>query len=129
MYRVVSLFPYAASCLHDKSGLKKPLLNAIEKILHSPLRPSCVISSDDLQMDQDVLNLKHREWRSPFEPKRIRNESFIDLFKSGVHTSYKRCQILYSIIFECDDKEQQNSLSNILLEDLDNLSYNTGLTL
>ena len=129
MYRAVSLFPYTAACLKDTNGIKKPLFKTIEKLLHIPYRPSCIISSDDLQMNLDIMNLTHRLWSSPFEPQRIRRESFIDLFNLGIDSAYKRCQILYSILFQCEDKQQQHSLIQILIDDLGNLSYNTGTPL
>ena len=129
MYRAVSLFPYTATCLRDKKGLKKPIFTTLEKLLHIPFRPSCVMSSDDLKMNDDVLNLAHRKWSSPFESEKIQSSSFIELFKKGINTAYKRCQILYSIIFQCEDQEQQICLTQILLDDLGNLSYNTGLPL
>lgn len=129
MYRILTLFPYTANCLRDKFRLKKPIFTAVEKLLHIPYRMSSVMSTDNLQMNLDVLNLAHKDWASPYEPKRIRRESFIDIFKSGIGTAYKRCQILYSIVFDCQLDEHCSILLDTLLEDLGNLSYNTGLKL
>ncbi len=129
MYHAVSLFPYLARCLQDRLGLKKPISLTLEKLLHLPYRPSCVISTDELQIDRDVLNLSHQQWASPFKPTKIRTESFVELFKVAMDTAYKRCQILYSILFQCEDQKQQHYLIQILTSDLGNLSYNTGLPL
>ncbi len=129
MVRVITMFPYLANSLKDKTGIKKPLFALLEKLLHLPVRLSCVISCDCLNMNQDVLNLKHKDWASPYEPRRIRRDSFIDIFEKGVDCAYKRCQLLYSIAFQCDDYSHRNYLIQLLLEDVGNLSYNTGLAL
>ena len=129
MYRVVTLFPFAATCLRDKNGIKKPVFSTLERVLHSPYRPSCVMSSDDLQINLDYLNLAHKEWYSPFEPERIREESFLDLFRQGIHSAYKRCQMLYSIVYESEVGDYRTAMTDALLDDIGNLSYNTGLIL
>lgn len=129
MYRAVTLFPYVATYLKDKTGIKKPILKTLEKVLHVPYRPSCIMSSDDLHMNLDILNLEHQPWSSPFDPDTIHQESFIDLFKKGIDSAYKRCQMLYSIVFESENAMEQKVLTQILLDDLGNLSYNTGLPL
>lgn len=129
MYRIITLFPYTANCLRDRLKIKRPVFTALEKLLHLPYRLSSVISTDNLNMHLDVLNLAHKDWASPYEPKRIRNESFMDIFKSGIGSAYKRCQMLYSIVFDGQPEEHRSILLNTLLDDLDNLSYNTGLRL
>ncbi|SDI86504.1 Zinc dependent phospholipase C [Pseudobutyrivibrio sp. 49] len=125
--------------MHDPTGHKKRNLRHIEQTLFKYAFISSMIPSDNIIKYQDPCNLEHNEWHNPWNPRRKRTESFLDLFNHAM-PNYIECIDLYSKAVGITDfsgldldsiAETNNYLRyrNLLLMSLSDFSYLTGLPL
>lgn len=81
--------------LHDRTGLKKKLLAAVEKRLGKYPLLSSMIHPLSVTDDLDYLNLKHGEWCLPWDDSTCFNTSLIDMFDAAVAEACTLCTAVY----------------------------------
>lgn len=116
MYAATLLMPVGLDVLYDPYGKKKVLVRRFEKYFPGFPYVSPLIASDLFCFTTDPLNRRHRKWQNPFDPSRISTDSFEDLFGTARARYLKRLTLL------------TKDSPDVLLRDLGNLSYSTGLS-
>ncbi|MCR5785776.1 MAG: zinc dependent phospholipase C family protein [Eubacterium sp.] len=83
--------------LSDPHGIKKFILGGIEKAIFGSPYLSAMITSDYEIRFKGAENLSHENWKSPWEPDKVRHESFYEL-KDLAITDYQRLMPLLSAL-------------------------------
>lgn len=113
--------------LHDDSGQKKVLFRLAEKYflgypLFSPLVPS-----DTLFFRTDPFNLRHAEWKNPWDPTMRSRESFFELYAKAQNVYLKRMKKLEQLLSPECSRPLREKLNREFLADYGNLSFHSGL--
>lgn len=103
--------------VHDPSGKKKKIISNLEKRLFGFPLLSTLIPSDNEVLHEDPLNLKHRQWKNPWDTTLVSKASFLDLMEQAQEQYTHIMAKLFPY------RETQNAL----LDTLGNLSYHSGL--
>lgn len=120
------------SILDDKWGIKKPIIEKIESKTVEFNLISSLMSDKTIPENEDILNLSHQYWYSPWEPDTKRNDSFFDLFQKSLHVSHQYLSLFQNYIIELFQDvsptfSKRTKAREALLKHLGNNSYHTGL--
>lgn len=122
--------------MHDPSGIKKKRLRKIEQHIFKHAYISSMIPSDTKIKYSDPCNLYHNEWHNPWDPDIPRTDSIFDMINKAMPdyirriTQYVKSTDMFYYEDEADPMAQTNKYlheRNILLADLSDISYLTGL--
>ena len=120
-----------ANLMKDPTGIKKKGVRLVEKIIFGHAVVSPMIPSDTIIKYKDPCNLKHIPWKNPWDKKVPHNESVYDLMDKAKETFLKRLHLYStttSISKRVTEAEREMAYIN-LIEDLGDLSYDSGLPL
>lgn len=148
IYTSIRSIQMGTKFMHDPSGRKKAVIEGLERLFLGHPLLSTLIPSDTLSIHTDPLNLRHQQWKNPWDTSLASHNSFFDL----MHDAQKDyLEILWELNSLCypdkqkepgtssqehfcpqpdvpDSKEQEHlSNWNKLLKNLGNLSYHSGL--
>ena len=119
--------------MKDKHGTKKKLVMLVDKIFFHHIFLSSVISNDHLHQYDDPCNLEHNEYKNPWDPSILITESFYEMMERAkvlYHTRIRLfCQIREQGTAARTDKASYEASRDALLQDLGDLSYDSGLPL
>lgn len=105
--------------LHDNTGIKRKLVQWIEKHFIGFVIISNIIPSNSLKDTMDVMNASHMEWYHPWQPDEKSTKSLKDLYdEAGI--------FFQNIINEISDKLEGNNNYDSVLYFIHNLSYHSG---
>lgn len=111
------------AALHDNTGRKKRLVSRLEgRIFGCPLASS-LIEWGSCGDPEKLLNLRHREWKNPWNPRKVSRESVPEL----LHKASVRFGGYLKNLQECIDRGESSPVE--LLDALGNRSYHSGLSL
>ena len=134
--------------LHDPSGRKKAVIGALEKLILGHTLFSALIPGNSPVTHGDPLNLRHGEWKNPWDTGAVSHASFLELME-GAQKEYLETLVELDGLFavgtgkeigeirrtnRCFPVEspyirdpQYRERMETLLAHLGNLSYHSGL--
>ncbi len=108
-------------------SVKRKILSIIEKNTLRCNLITCLMPTDNLYPEKDVLNLKRKSWSSPWRPSQKNTTTFPEIF----HQSIPKCaQLIDQLMVLCYLSPctlGYKKALNRCLEQIGSLSYNTGL--
>lgn len=115
--------------MEDRNRWKKKLVRSFEDDFLKHPQFSAMIANDGHKTYTDPCNLRHLEWKNPWDLTHHSRASFYELFASA-EKKYIRRLYLYFCLFssECGSRDYF-SYVDMLKNDLSNLSYDSGLAL
>ncbi len=117
--------------MHDPSGRKKYFVRSVEQLILGHGFISTMIPSDSFVKYKDCMNLRHKKWANPWNPKVGLTLDFYELMEKAGDDFLRRAE-LYE---QCVSKDAARSLEdycaakNSLLSDLGDCSYLSGFPL
>ena len=142
--------------MSDPHALKKKAVRLIDQMLFGHAFVSAIMSVDNQSTYTDPCNLRHRLWRNPWQPDITSNEDFFELMARAQDLFEERIRLYkllisapirsriaatidrirhdkgkepHAIISHEASKENYYHNLNTLLENLGDLSYDSGLPL
>lgn len=109
-----------SSVLRDRTGLKKLLLEKVERLLNKPSLFSSMILPLKINQDRDLLNLKHSTWHLPWDQASSLTKSFPEMYESAAREASSLCIEIIKYIYTDISIER-------LMELIGNRSYLTGM--
>ncbi|MCR4441497.1 MAG: zinc dependent phospholipase C family protein [Peptococcaceae bacterium] len=85
----------AQAALRDRTGLKRPLLIFVEKLLGRPPLISSMVYPTSIDSELDCLNLQRRPWRLPWDNSTPFTLSFPEMFLAAALEAEELCLALY----------------------------------
>ena len=123
---------FAISCIrvvnrlmHDTSGKKKTLVRMLDERLIGNAFLSAIIATDGHRTYDDPCNLKHRTWHNPWEPAITSQEDLYELMERARESYQYRLSLYRDLAVRLP--ENYFYCRNVLLAELGNKSYDTGL--
>ncbi|MEG1291022.1 MAG: zinc dependent phospholipase C family protein [Lachnospiraceae bacterium] len=113
--------------LHDPSGRKKILIRKLEQILLGYPMLSCLIPSDCTSSYQDPLNIRHRQWRNPWDKTFTSKATFLDLMEHSQLEYTVILEDLYQLFHTKTHTPLEQKRTAHLLLTLGNNSYHSGI--
>ena len=120
--RAISFSRTLFHMLNDKSGRKKSLVEALDKLLFGHLFLSPIILNDDKKSFEDPCNLSHNEWSNPWDQS-IKSDKDFYMLMDEAAGAYKDRITMY-------ERWRQDYLEDDKIKLLDMLgdnSYDSGL--
>lgn len=105
-------------------GHKKYIFRTLEKIFAGKPLLSPLIASDKFIINSDPLNLKHEEWKNPWDESIRSTESFEDLYDKAEKQYLSYLDMLNDLL-----KKKTRENVTKFLQVLGNKSYHSGLDL
>jgi len=118
MHAAIYSIQFGTRFFHDPTGKKKRIIERIDKILLGHPMLSTMIPSDTFQGNVDPLNYEKHEWKNPWDPTLVSNDSFLELME--------KAQKRYLEVLEELEKLYHGARRG-LLKKLGNASYHSGL--
>ena len=119
--------------MHDPHGSRKKLVMLVDKIFFHHIFLSSVISNDHLHAYDDPCNLEHNEYKNPWDPSIIIKESFYEMMEKAEGLYHNRialfCEMRKAYEIDQPAEDAYYGTQNRLIEDLGDLSYDSGLPL
>ncbi len=125
--------------MKDPTGKKKYRVRKIEQLLFKHCVISAMIPSDTKIKFSDPCNTFHNTWHNPWNPSIPRSESIFDLINKSMPSFINRINLYMLAVSDnsfsdtnLDTVTETNTYlhyRNLLLEDLSDLSYLSGLPL
>ncbi len=135
----ISSFIKLNHLMNDPTGKKKRRVRKIEELFFHHCVISAMIPSDRKIKYTDPCNNYHNTWHNPWNPSIPRTESVFDLINKSMPDYINRITLYMNAISESsfenvdlDTATETNNFlhyRNLLLEDLSDLSYLSGLPL
>ena len=127
IHRSILAMRFGCRTLSDPAGTKKRRISMIENIfLKNPIVAQKVVTDDVADPDKS-LNLAHETWCNPWDRRLASQQSFPELFKQSLIKSHN---VYYLLNSQLSDKEPLKDKDfHILLQELGNYSYHSGLSL
>ena len=113
--------------LYDPHGKKKVLTRKIEAMTLGYPILSPMMASDSLQFYEDPLNVRHKEWKNPWDDTQVSTESFFDLMESAQEKYMQLLPRIYRLFMTRRHSEAAKLRMQNILKELGNLSYHSGL--
>ena len=117
----------------DKNGRKKRFVKWIDMTFFHHDFLNAIISNDDIELNPDPCNLQHREYKNPWDESMKITKDYYELMEDGKDNYLRRVALYEKMIKEyaTDNpaSESYYKLQNQLIEDLGDLSYDSGLPL
>ncbi len=111
---------------HDPSGRKKAVIGALEKLIFGHALFSALIPSDS-PIHGDPLNLRHGEWKNPWDTGAVSHASFLELMEKAQEEYLELLKGLNRVFSGNAGNEAGTDGLELLLARLGNLSYHSGL--
>ncbi|MDR1690138.1 MAG: zinc dependent phospholipase C family protein [Clostridiales bacterium] len=105
---------------NDRSGLKKKMVEKLEKALNVPAYLSSMIHFSDILKYKEFLNLKKEPWFLPWDNQNAQFKSFPEIMEDARKNCLESVKILYDTVYNGAD-------ALILLYILEDLNFSTGL--
>jgi hypothetical protein len=109
-----------SAALRDRTGIKKLLLEKVEKLMGKCPMYSSMILPLAIKDRRDYLNLLHNTWSLPWDPESRHTDSFPDMFEAAAAEAAKLCTAVSSYIYDGAEIEEVMSL-------IGNRSFSTGM--
>jgi len=119
VYQAMGRMASNTNILQSKSGKRKTLLGALERLTMGSKIISALIHTQKVSDGVDYLNLDKTSWSAPWSPDMQRNESFVELFESAVSDTATMIDALHSYT---QSRITRDELAGII----DNRSLKTG---
>lgn len=121
MAQTLWTFRWMNIMLKDRSGMKKKLVQAGEQaVLGHPIVSPLLVTEEKEAQWEDPLNMRHQEWKNPWDQEQTSTESFLDLFH--------RAQKYYITLLEMlDCMYAGTDIHQKLYQAIGNRSYHSGL--
>lgn len=113
--------------LHDPHGKKKVLTRRLETLTLGYPMLSSMMASDYLHFYADPLNILHREWHNPWNPKQTSSKSVLDLMEESQKAYTKILRRLYRLFMTENHSEAAFLRLAHILNILGSYSYHSGL--
>lgn len=124
---VLRCMKYECIFLSDKKGSKKRMLIYLENKISNYNLLSSLIPSDSYTDHDDILNISHCIWNSPWNKAKY-NSSFIDLFMLSLTCCSDALLLLNQYLLSITSSMiNSNLLRREFLQFIGNNSYHTGL--
>lgn len=115
--------------LYDPTGYKKTLIRRMESLFPGYPALSPLVPSDSLIFHKDPCNLKHRLWCNPWDISQKSTESFYDLFEKAEAVYSRMLNDIARFFRKERSREEKEKALQFLLNQLENKSYHSGLSL
>lgn len=133
MLRAIKHMPIKIRFLHDNGGMKRPVVEWMEKKTIKANILSCLFTIDEIKHPAYILNQNHDPWCNPWNREQCYSSSFLDIYLDGLKYTAACMQLLAlfydSLSVTSKHHEQSEAYKAELLELLGNCSYNSGLPL
>ncbi|MDE7310041.1 MAG: zinc dependent phospholipase C family protein [Eubacterium sp.] len=112
---------------YNPHNYKRQVLEAAERAIFGKPQISPVIPSDLIQCNEDPLNLEHRQWKNPWDPKMRSTDSVPDMIKKASGRYQKALRQLDRLYAAGSSDAQYDELLDRLCLFLGNQSFHSGL--
>lgn len=108
--------------INDRFGIKRAIYKLIDKITKHKFGYLSAYSTHINDVNNNFLNLDHKEWNHPCFKDKTYNYSFDDLLEVSLNKCQKIIKVVNSVLYKNND-------INLLKKSIPNISYSTGLDL
>ena len=123
--------------MRDPKGRKKHLVRRVDQLVSGHIFVSGIVANDGFKAYKDPCNLRHIEWKNPWDPSIASHQDVFQLMDEGLLTYDKHLENYRDVISHLPKKltlnhdysESYYRSLNQFLEEVGDLSYDSGLPL
>ena len=125
--RAVRSMQIGTRLTYNPHNYKRQVAEAVERVIFGRREISPVIPSDEIKSFQDPLNLGHRQWKNPWNPRQCCTDSVPQMIKKASLRYQKALWQLDCLYQTGIYQEQYNAVLDRLCRFLGNQSFHSGL--